>query len=175
MKLRLGFISNSSSASYVVTIKMPMEEFINVIFEEFGYVYFSVRDLIKQHEIKIAEYEEGLNSPDNNKYGFYRQDYLDGLKKELNELKNIEGLDHLFTECNEEGKFIFNKISAVQFILEVVYRINLKRVFSDTVELKEWTSMHNSTADVSDLMKSIIVHFDFEHPNIEKTCKVEED
>ena len=53
MKLRYGFVSNSSSASYIVTIKnISFDEFSNDMFSEFVYDYFA--DHIKE-DLQISE------------------------------------------------------------------------------------------------------------------------
>ena len=49
MKTRLSFVSNSSSASYIVKIDMPEEDFIQTIYDELDYTFFNLDSLINDY------------------------------------------------------------------------------------------------------------------------------
>jgi len=147
MKIRTGFVSNSSSASYIVKIKdIDFEDFISSLKsnpESFYYKYFSLPVL----EDKLKRLEEMSK-----KYAFY----------------NIEDLRKSFDKIDAD-----DYSSIIKFAL-AFYKIGC-RIKSDGIELVDVTSMHNDyDSGMSGLMKEITLHFLFE-TDYKLVCKIETD
>ena len=173
-KIRSGFVSNISSASYIIKFNMELEDFINEIYNAFDYQFFKVEDHIYTLEEQIKKYELALNKENlkKNNFKIYNQQQLNELKSKLEYLKSIRSLDDY--NQDKEGIFIVDKIEAVKWILKHMYSVDVEEQPNWTV-LKDWTSMHNSYNDVCNVLKTISIHFDFEWPKIKKLYKIEKD
>ena len=173
-KIRTGFVSNSSSASYVVKFNIDIINFIELIYSEYDFTYFSIENLIERYEEKIGKYKELMRKEKEKPrkyYTLYTEEYLKELESKLNFLKSIGTLQDYESI---EGKFFSNKFKIIPWILKNVYSVELTEEFNSVV-LKDWTSMHNSYSDVSNILKDIIMYFDFEKPEINKIFKIEKD
>jgi len=174
MKIRSGFVSNSSSASYVIKINMELEDFINEIYNEFDYTFFDIKKIYDQEESLYKEYDKSLSEEKNqrNKSIFlYNKDRLKELKTKL---ETIQKFKSLHDYDNEEGKFVGNRVNIITWILENIYFIKISTQFNN-VNLNCSTSMHNSYSDVPNIIKDIITYFNFARPEIKITYKKEED
>ena len=186
MKIRSGFVSNSSSASYYVTININLHTFIECMLDELQTSYFSVGNLLeeltKRLELELEEYAS-YEQPENKVLPLFKEQKLrniDRLKSKIENLEKIKCLDQWnwpSTENDEkEGKFVVDKVKAVTYILNDIYSIFLIEV-NDTVdnciEISANTSMHNSYNDVPDIMKTIITYFCFNRPDLRKHFRIE--
>jgi len=177
MKIRSGFVSNSSSASYVVKFNMNTEEFIHEIYHALGFDYFDINFLYTDLKERIEQYEEGLEAErkdKNGKFHFRNKKHLNEMKSQLKHLETISSINSIDTSGNEEGNFVVELVPAIKWILGNMYNINVTEEF-DNVVLNAWTVMHNSCNDIPQIIKDIVIHFSFERPEIRKICKVIED
>ena len=153
MKIRLGFVSNSSSASYYVKIQgITLEDFLNTLLGEYSWSYFSREDLNEQLDkrISIEENYFAENTESKKKsslpefFTAQRRSYLEELKTKKQVLNNL----------NE------NTIDLVKFGLEDYHITYFEE--KDGVVLTDWTSMHNNYTNMNDLLKEITLYFLFE-------------
>jgi hypothetical protein len=61
MKIRTGFISNSSSASYVIRVGMPYKKLMETIYNEYAYHYFHKDSLTQKVDEKIRYLKQSLD------------------------------------------------------------------------------------------------------------------
>ena len=163
MKTRNGFVSNSSSASYIVRIHdTNIQDFCDAIAQEFQYDYFDPQALIERFEDRRKSVLE------NDFLGKSRRieaEQLTTLIARLNSLK----------EDTVYGGFQYNQPDAelITDLLNQYYRIQTKYYNGDII-LTGGSTMHNSICDVPDLLKSICMYYLFEVKK-ELECKVEHD
>ena len=167
MKIRTGFVSNSSSSSYIVKIHVPYNEFVDFLGARHKWDYFCLENIKNKIDFQIKELEESHKKSleeykDRSEWLFKCYDdrlkYLNDFKKETSEL----------TEDN------FDKI------VELVLKYN--DITEDTIEtdsgeniviLSYFTSMHNDFNDgMNDLLKEIVLGFLFD-TNYKVECQRE--
>ena len=141
MKFRQGFISNSSSSSYIVNIEgIDLDDFLNTLYQEYSWSFFN-RERVK-NEIYA---------------------YLYGSKKRLEENKNIifKDLEEYWPKESERWKEKFdsldNDIDLVRFVLDYchVYTEETKT----GIQMTSSVSMHNDFRDMPEIMKEITLYF----------------
>jgi hypothetical protein len=163
MKLRNGFVSNSSSASYIVRIHdVNIMDFCESIAQEFQYDYFEPESLIE----RFTDRRKDIMGNELMGKHFRREtEQLTTLIARLEALKEDSGLGGY--------QYVQPDAELVTDILNQYYRIQTKFYNGDII-LTGDSSMHNSICDVPDLLKSICMYYLFE---IKKTleCKVEHD
>ena len=134
MKIRKGFVSNSSSSSYIVTIEnISFEEFCNKLAPEYSWSsLFSLNSARnKLEELAIKPYSEE-----------FKNEIL-GLLKELEEI-------------NED-----DFVEIVKFMLKYGH-INYREL-KNGLELSSFTCMHNDfDSGMSERMKEILLFFMFD-------------
>jgi len=163
MKIRTGFVSNSSSASFIVTIDMKYKDFIDYLDEEFGFDHFDKREFMKKVEDDLEVENERLKNeksekPD--KINEFRVTQLENTIKELEQLKdNINKFDK--TDIIE-AIFKYNRIRLTS--------INAQR----QVALGTFTVMYNNADDMGRLMQSIITSVLLTHGSKYITVEVDD-
>jgi len=170
MKLRKGFVSNSSSASFIVTLTISEKKFQELLIEAFGYEYFSVDSFLKILESDLKEVEKQIlkynktikksNIPDILK-NFKRWD----LEKANSLTKQIAQVKKLNEETFEGKKELIEKILSY-------YEIFLTKE-GEKLKLLSGTDMFNSYEDVPDFLKILITMFNFK--NIKLNCETIQD
>jgi len=142
MKKRQGFVSNSSSASYTLTVNTDEEDFFDALVEHVTWPY---RDSI---ENKLKE-------------------YINHVKSRLKEKNPILSKDHQLVQMNNYQHSLdkletADSVERMKIILSF-YNIMWSYNKDGNIELSESTSMHNNFEEgVSKLMKEIILAFIFE-------------
>jgi hypothetical protein len=135
VKIRNGFVSNSSSSSYIVNIKVEPKVFYNLLQAEYGWHMFGKAEAMKDLKKEIKEHEK-----------YSRSILQDERGEELAErLKKLQNTDS-------------NNRNIIKIILEN-HNILIKEN-ADEVELESSTSMHNDFNEgVDDVLKEIILFF----------------
>lgn len=159
MKIRNGFVSNSSSASFIVNIHdTTIQEVCEMISEHFTYSYFSKVELINK-----------LNSDINNLRGIIELDSCNSSywTEKINKFRKI--LNLLSNDLNKKSFVIDENI--VLDVLKDVYGINMDQK-DNIVTLEASTSMYNDIKDVPEILRDIIAYYNFE---IDKkiNCEIE--
>jgi hypothetical protein len=148
MKIRNGFVSNSSSSSFIVNINMNKNDLIKLILEN--------SEILDAYSIK-----NDLDLYKNNPY----------CSKEVEKLLiNIEEDDNHFLKILK----LKNNIDSFKFYEDY---LKFKNIYIEenklSLTIKEWISMMNTYTDFSNIMKDII--FILNCCNKEYTINIEED
>ena len=157
MKIRQGFVSNSSSASYIVKIdNISFYDFCDKIQAEYGFHdYFSIAQMNGRIDHLLERYSD---LDDNNPIDTFSKSF----KKELEDQK---------TKLSKIDEDNFYEIA--KFALDF-HQIDVKDG-SGHIELSYFTSMHNDfDSGMSNIMKEIVLYFIFE-TKCKVICEVEHD
>ena len=158
MKIRTGFVSNSSSASYIVNIKgIDFAEFCNKMETEYSFSdYFNVESMMKSLDGHLERYIKGDDSTDSMK------DLIEEFRVELEEQK-------VKLKAVNPDKYYDVVRCGLEF-----HQVGLKET-DDGVELTSFTSMHNDYDEgVSSIMNEIVLYFLFE-TDYKLVCTMESD
>ena len=152
MIIRKGFVSNSSSASYIITINnITKQKLFDICRSDLWYELDNLKGMIEEH-LKTC-----VDDVDDN--GVVREWCLDRIK-ELNDY-----IQRLNDTVDGDQK--------IEVYLD--YRgISLKEEAASVI-LETFTSMHNSYNEgMGDLLKEMCFLFMFEYPEYRMTCKRED-
>lgn len=156
MKIRNGFVSNSSSASYCLRIPLPLDEILDELYTEYNWNIFN-KEKRKNETIK--------NLTDGKKY-----------VEEFRDKKNAFFFSGVKDRIEEDKKFLeeIDNLSSKDFAKKVLERKGIIiEQDKDITELRCWTAMHNSYLEgVSDIFKEIMMYFLFER-KLQIQCSVE--
>lgn len=161
MKLRMSFVANSSSASYIVKIYgLTLKKFIDDIADEFCCSHFDREELIDviKQSIKRTKHYMAKGSTI--------------WKKSLD--KNQKLLKILTDDKDNKNKKqlgIRNK-QVIKKLLETYYGVKLNNE-DDVITLTAFTSMHNDIGDVPEIMRNIVAFYVFSKYKVE--CEIEKD
>jgi hypothetical protein len=159
MKTRQGFVSNSSSASYIVEIRnIEEQDFFGLLYTEYSWNEFNIHSIKGQIAERIKECNQEIKTEESPLTSFY-----------CSQIKKLEELQKEVLEINDEE----DCSRAIKFILK--YKdIQYKEVDGD-IYLEYFTSMHNSFDEgIGELLKEIIFFFIFE-TDYKVKCKVDKD
>jgi hypothetical protein len=166
MKIRSGFVSNSSSSSFVVQICVPTSVFVDNLLNDDD---FCLRDKFNK-----AVFKE------------YLKERLQELERSIEEDKRLKKhplFKHLADSCKGEVKEIgevlkvFDSLTDLQLLVMVLkYNgIKMRKHNKEYVELYHWTSMHNYFIEsLPDLLKEIMFYYTF-NKNVKILAKQESD
>ena len=174
MKIRSGFVSNSSSASFVVTTKSDPERLCSVIFDQMG-DYFSkeshvklLNDRIKDQEGYISEFnlkiETLKNTPKEERMRGYNKSY-DMLDMENDRLENskkyLGDIIELKKDIEKYPDSIYNEPLDVQFEylkkISNFHHVRLNKITDKKWKFRNWVSMYNDYTDMVELLRDFIV------------------
>ena len=144
MKTRLGFVSNSSSASFIVRIFET--KVLDDIFTEFYYSLFDKKNIIFSLKESISYYEELIAVKQENDI------FKDLLKRDLNTFKKTLSIIQKSSKKN-----------LAKNILKHYYKINVNEA-SYYTEFSEFTAMYNDVSDISPELKDIITFYAMKDP-----------
>lgn len=139
MKIRNGFVSNSSSASYIIEIHgIELDTFLETLDREYSWLKFNKDDIEKEVKEQYKKTKALVNSGGR----FY------GLG---------EGW---LKEAEERKQRVETAKTRTEFVQTVLWLRGIRITEKDTsIELYGYTSMHNSFEDMPDLLREIILYF----------------
>lgn len=157
MKIRTGFVSNSSSASFVLEIMVPQDKFVKSLFSYFQYGRFDKDHFISTIKDDIEEKKERIEE----------------LKKEDTEKTRGKAMNELWLS-QEEGKLkylqgLLPRLSTVSDskLVQIILKyegLNIHENELDNTEISGWTCMWNNIDDAGDMMKTLIAFVATEMP-----------
>lgn len=155
MKIRMGFVSNSSSASYIVNIiGINFYDFCDKIRSQYSfYDYFSVKQMKDRIDHLLERYSD---TDENDAMSSFSKSFKEELEEQKDKLSKVDE-DNFY----EVAKF------ALDF-----HQIGVKEE-SGSIRLSSFTSMHNDfDSGMSDIMKELTLYFMFE-TKCKVVCEVE--
>lgn len=150
MKTRFGFVSNSSSASYIVNVFLTKSEFVSHMRGLLPYIKTFIAELQKGIELFSKSEEENLTF----------SDMTLRLKDLLVEAEKLDtgNIDYVtYTELYLKAKRI-----SYDFVESRPY-----------VKLESWVTMHNDYNDIPEYLREIILSLLF--AKVKMDCTVEHD
>lgn len=183
MKIRSSFVSNSSSASFIVHLKMPNDQlfgFFNSNIEP----HFCNYDLMEKLKKSLAHFEkidaenkeeEAKAKEKNETLKFFRTDWGHLITKIK---KQIEDLERLYKEIHEEQDPFKKEKLGIEYvkIAGEVNHIYISPLFegedNDCWVLTSHTSMYNDLNDIPEAMRDVIVACNFY--GIKIKCEIDE-
>jgi hypothetical protein len=158
MKTRQGFVSNSSSASYIVKIQgISFEDFCGTLHGEYGCFEFSLESLKSEINKRLVKAKEYLEDADEPMKDFY-----------VRQVESFEAYQKAAAEVDPD-----DSVEIVKLILD--YNGIRFSEYEKVIGLKDFTSMHNNYNEgVSELLQEILMFFMFE-TDYQITCDVDKD
>jgi len=156
MKIRYGFVSNSSSASYIVVINdLKMKDFLHIASEAFSMELHGIERYLLE---KIRDTEESLQKQDEKNDYFYNS-----IKSSLLKLKK-------YLELVKKTKSVQSKIK----IYLDMNRFHYTKKNKDLI-LTSSTTIHNDyNSGINDKFKELLLYLMFE-TDYKITCTIEND
>ena len=138
MKIRIGFISNSSSASYFVEIKIPPQKFFTDIMQNYSWEIFNKKYIIDKLQKRIAEITESISMSSHHTMYYDTQLRIEtGLLRNLRRARSYR--DIVYNICD----YYYIKLSETD----------------NSVTLRGGTVMHNTYDDMPEVIKEILLYF----------------
>lgn len=166
MKLRLGFVSNSSSASYTVIINEDKEDFVDILNAECDYPYLWLDVIIKQLNRSINRTQETIDLANTHtgRPFFESIDMLEARKKSLEESrKSMENLQAISRGPERRALNYEEKKKILNMALTLNY--TTMETNGNVIQLKATTTMHNNYMEgMPDFLKEIVLYYTFERP-----------
>ena len=169
MKTRNGFVSNSSSASYIVRIhSTSVQDFCNAMAQEFQYDYFDPEKLIERFNDRCKDILKSETLGKHSSLSEYYRTELDQLTILIERLEELK-------EDSSYGGYHYKQPDAelITDIFNKVYRIQTQYYNGDII-LTGNSSMHNSIADVPEILKTICMYYLFEVKKVLE-CEIDHD
>jgi hypothetical protein len=161
MKKRTGFVSNSSSASYIIKLRGSLNEVLSDIANNCDWPYTTLEKIKKELNERIVSLEKRLEELETKKEKYLMFNTVPELKnriyKERYDLNRIEKI-----EKEREGDWQSGQEEVTQIALRLNYiKIEEKNEY---VELEAATVMHNSYVEgMPDFLKDIVLYYSFEN------------
>ena len=151
MKIRNGFVSNSSSASYIVTLNKPFESMDALLLDVYDSCwpaiaeseddYFARQELWERREGEVTR-TTILTSP------------FDSFVQERPPRERVTTVDQRSRYIDNEA----NRIEAMRRVMDYE-GIEIRPLLTQKWQLVYYTSMHNSFHDMSHLLKDIFLEY----------------
>ena len=150
MKIRSGFVSNSSSASFILLVDLNKEDFLSLFKEGFcryENIVLGYKGILTEMVEKDSKYMEKYKDKEDLKG--YEKILYNSYKESLKDLEEVEKIN--LDTVSEETEWIYLKK-----ILELE-SVFINPVFSDKVwKIEGWTNMFNDYTDVPQFMQQFI-------------------
>jgi hypothetical protein len=172
MKARNGFVSNSSSSSYIVTIHTTFDDFAERLIAEYKWDYFCLSNIVAKIDSQIREAEKSRcalkNSFEEPKESISEERAMGLNQWYEKQIKNLNDYKEEVAKLNEDD---------YKSIILCVFKRHdiIVGYFDSGVELSYFTPMHNDFLDgMDELLNEIIMYFMFD-TDYKVECEREED
>lgn len=166
MKIRLGFVSNSSSASYTVILNESMDDFINTMHDQCSYPYLWPNVIIEnlnrsiqgtQERIDLANTHNGRPFFESIEILETRKASLEETRRSVEEIQNNTQGPGGRASNYEEKKRILNLVLTINHIT--------MKDNGSIIQLDATTIIHNNYMEgMPDFLKEIVLYYTFERP-----------
>ena len=184
MKIRNGFVSNSSSSSYIIIIDQDWRDVLENIYYGFVYSWFEVKEkgILEHLNNKLSSRYEPKDNKEKIHDLILRIEDCQEVADSGELIPYYKLLDYDVDE-DEGGPQVTERnyyIEIIMGILKYVYDIEVEIVTSKTammhnIKFSGISSMHNSFSDIPEILKDIITYYTFEHPTIKiETERIED-
>lgn len=165
MKIRQGFVSNSSSASYYVTLKGDSKELLELIGNECDWPFLNIEYIVDTINERIKSIKDSLQYIEVNTESWLVQS-KDSLEQDLAELE-AKKKTMLEIQKIRSKKETWN-VRQSEIINMGLDMEGIKVTSSSTnhIELQANTMMHNNYVEgMPELLKEIVLYFSFNIPD----------
>ncbi len=142
MRFRQGFVSNSSSSNYIITIPMTLNKFAKLMLAEYQWCYFDKNGFGKEIDERI----EGLEKDDSKMFPGLYEDWL----KQAQETKKR----YIEAKAGTDKEW-------VDFVLHYHGIICVEQE-DKTIQLMGSSTCHNNFQDMPELLSEIALYFTFD-------------
>ncbi len=166
MKIRLGFVSNSSSVSYYITIKGPLNEVLNQIHENSHWPWLMPEAIIKLIDKNLKYLNDRLSDIEEKKESFLLIDSKPDLEKKIENLhKDKAKIEEIKQKRKDDKSWNYGTEDLTKIALKLNY-IQIDESKPDETVLSSTTMMHNNYIEgMPDLLKDITLYYSFENPS----------
>lgn len=148
MKVRNGFVSNSSSSSFVLRIMDSYDNFIS--------------NVVNSEELEYANYV--------NRFIENCEEIKKGFENSSNPIDFIEQWQYSRDKDTVDAYNEYLETKDILKLLKVKLGINVQDC-GDNIKISGSTAMHNSYDDVPDFIKHMVVYYMCDHPEIKLTME----
>lgn len=164
MKERAGFVSNSSSASYYVTLKGSREEILSEIEQNCSWPHISVDQIRRKLRDRLKGLKIRLDDIETKKERFLIEDAIPIFKERISNseamLKELEDISRSMRERPVIRNFQLELTEMALDLNHIGYT-----AFENEIHLQSRTVMHNSYCEgMPDMLKDIVLYYSFENP-----------
>lgn len=166
MKIRVGFVSNSSSASYIITLRGTRKDIEEVINEACATSSWD-NNIESVVENNITRLENSLRDLESGRESFLSES-IDDIKANLELHKSYK------TFLNGNGNI--NRQELFTRMVLSIFGICRTNLDNGDVQLNYFTAMHNSyTEGMPRVLKEIVLYALFELSKVKINCVIERD
>lgn len=156
MKIRIGFVSNSSSSSYIISVQRSFEDIINEIDPP---EMFYPHNIISYFKTRIDETKEFLATTNNILSLGIRNIMQEQCESQIKEYSRILKLAE---KANKQpNKYNIELIKTVLKFLNISIREN-----KESTTFVGSSTIHNNFSDIGDILASICLWYLFKHPEL---------
>ena len=166
MKIRSGFVSNSSSASFMVKVDKSVDDFLDELYNEFQWTHFKTEHFKYELEQDIKRNEEYIEKFKKDFEGNKKDNFLIKGAIEGCEIQN-QGLRHLIKCLPKMSQRELTSAILNHHHVDIAARKNGK------CELWSHTIMYNSAGDAPEFLHMIVFYLALTYPDKKYEVSVE--
>ena len=161
MKIRQGFVSNSSSASYYIKINEPWEAFVAKAIDKCWYPFFEVNTLSERIDELVVTRTSSIELAEQSEEHWLRST-LNEARAQLEWLKEEK---KFLDELNQLRRYTYTQRERIVKLALEVYGIKYSDE-EDHVDVSYFTAMHNDYFEsMPEPLIELILYYVFEERN----------
>ena len=161
MKIRNGFVSNSSSSSYMVDIDVGFDQFAKTVLAEYSWSFFSLKEIRKFYEERLRWADrERMSLCEDLKTATEHKEFFQRSVERIN--NKIEGFQGMLSKLVEGNDYVGSPEMITEYLWKKGIMIGEKYDGKKTSFICS-TSMHNDFMEgLPDIAKEIILYYMFD-------------